>query len=72
MFPKVVARKTQLLLDVQLLLAAQTQLRLETWRFLTLSAQLLLETHYIHCIYVMPLIWLFLVSESKAPLGGHI
>ena len=47
MFPKVVARKTQLLLAVQLVLAAQTQLLLETWRFLTRPAQLLLETHYI-------------------------
>ena len=45
-FPKVVARKTQLLLAVQLVLAAQTQLLLETWRFLTISEQLLLETHY--------------------------
>ena len=45
-FPNVGARKTQLLLAVQLVLAAKTQLLLETWRFLTRPAQLLLETHY--------------------------
>ena len=45
-FPKVVVRKTQLLLAVQLVLDAQTQLLLETCRFLTLFPQLLLETHY--------------------------
>ena len=61
-FPKIVVRKTQLLL------IAQTQLLLDTWRFLTLSAQLLLETHYIFIIlFVAKIIPLACdIRDSKA------